>query len=264
VSDVAVVTGAARGFGFEIAKRLVARGLTVFITDVDAEAVAQAVERLGPGASGQAADARDPEAHRAVAKAAADLGTLAVWVNNAGVVYAAKAWEHRDVDVTRTVEVNLLGVMHGSRAAIEVMGERGGHILNIGSMSSFGPVPGFGVYAATKAGVMSFTTSLQGDLQLAGIPIRMHVICPDAADTRMVRDVADDEDAALLFSGSGLLDPGKVADAAVDLLDSKRIVHAMPRYRAALLRFAARYPRTGLVPLKLLRRVGDRRRPGAS
>jgi hypothetical protein len=75
--------------------------------------------------------------------------------------------------------------------------------------------------------------------------------------------VAGDEDAALLFSGSGLLDPDKVADAAVSLLDGKRIVHAMPRYRATLIRFAGRYPRTGLAPLRLLRKIGDRHRPKA-
>jgi len=263
VTDVAVVTGAARGFGLEIARRLLAQGLIVVITDVNADGVAQAAEALGPSAHAHVLDARDAEGHRTAAAAAAELGRLTVWVNNAGVAYTAKAWEHPDAEVNRMVEVNLLGVIHGSRAAIEVMGERGGHILNIGSMSSFGPVPGLGVYAATKAGVMGFTTSLQGDLHLAGIPIRMHVICPDAADTQMVRDVADDEDAALLFSGSGLLDPNKVADAAVSLLDGKRIVYAMPRYRATLIRFAGRYPRTGLAPLALLRKIGDRRRPKA-
>jgi len=54
-----------------------------------------------------------------------------------------------------------------------------------------------------------------------------------------------------------------VADAAVSLLDGKRIVHAMPRYRATLIRFAGRHPRTGLAPLALLCKIGDRRRPKA-
>ena len=58
----------------------------------------------------------------------------------------------------------------------------GGQILILASMSSFGPVPGIGVYAATKAGVLGFTTSMQGDLDVAGIPIRVHALCPDAAD----------------------------------------------------------------------------------
>jgi NAD(P)-dependent dehydrogenase (short-subunit alcohol dehydrogenase family) len=158
------VTGAARGFGLEIARRLVDRGLWVVLCDVDEEAVTVAASGLGPSAVGMGADVRDPDALRRVAAAAAERGPLDVWVNNAGVAPAAKAWEGDDAVVRRTVEVNLLGVMHGCRAAVATMGERGGQILNVASLAAHGPVPGLGVYAATKAGVLSFTLSLQGDL----------------------------------------------------------------------------------------------------
>jgi NAD(P)-dependent dehydrogenase (short-subunit alcohol dehydrogenase family) len=264
-TQVAVVTGAGRGFGLEIARRLLARGFTVVFTDVDDAAVAEGAELLGTGAHGLVADAREASAHRATAAAARELGPVAVWVNNAGVARAAKIWEHPDEDVELTVRVNLLGVMHGSRAAVEVMQPSGGgHILNIASMSAFGPVPGLGVYAATKAGVLSFTTSLQGDLDLAGVPIRMHALCPDAADTRMVSDVAGEPEAALLFSGLGLLTPEKVADAALDLLDGRRIVKSMPLYRSGLIRFSNLVPTAGLMTLGVFRRIGEQRRRRAA
>uniref|UniRef100_UPI001C5FEA9F SDR family NAD(P)-dependent oxidoreductase n=1 Tax=Pseudonocardia nigra TaxID=1921578 RepID=UPI001C5FEA9F len=75
---VAVVTGAARGFGREIAARLGARGHRVLITDLDADAVAATAAELG--ATGLVADARVPDEHRRVAAAAAGLGSVTVWV----------------------------------------------------------------------------------------------------------------------------------------------------------------------------------------
>lgn len=260
----AVVTGAARGFGLEIARRLVARGHPVVLCDIDRAEVEAAAGALGPRAVGMAADVRDPEAHRRVAAAAADLGQVEVWVNNAGVAYAAKAWQHSDEEVDRTVGVNLIGMMHGSRAAVEAMGERGGQILNVASLAAHGPVPGMGVYAATKAGVLSFTVSLQGDLDLAGLPIRTHVICPDASDTRMVRDVVDEPDSALLFSGGGLLDPGDVAGHAVAMLDGRRMVRTVPGWRSPIARAGGLAPTAGLKVLRLLRWFGDKRRPAPS
>lgn len=258
---MAVVTGAARGFGMEIARRLLARGHTVVFTDVDATAVAAAEKQLGARAHGLVADAREPEAHRATAAAAQELGRVSVWVNNAGVARAAKIWEHADAEVELTVRVNILGVMHGSRAAVQAMRDTGGgHILNISSMSALGPVPGLGVYAATKAAVLSFTTSLQGDLDLARIPIRVHALCPDAADTRMVADVSGEPDAAILFSGFGLLSPEKVADAAVELLDGRRIVRTIPAWRSAAIRAGDIAPTVGLPMLAVFRRIGEQRR----
>ncbi|MFI9007577.1 SDR family NAD(P)-dependent oxidoreductase [Actinosynnema sp. NPDC053489] len=257
--EVAVVTGAARGFGREIARRLRARGYEVVLTDVDG-AVQEAAREVG--GHGVVADVRDPAAHRAVAERAAALGRLSVWVNNAGVVLTGQPWEHDDDVVRRTVEVNLLGVVFGCRAAVEAMRERGGRILNIASMSAFGPVPGLAVYAATKAGVLNFGLSLEGDLRRAGVPVRVLTCCPDAADTRLVRDVRDDPASAILFSGGGLLSAQEVADRAVAMLDGRRLVRAVPGWRAGMARVGAVVPSAGLRALAGLRRFGERRRTG--
>jgi NAD(P)-dependent dehydrogenase (short-subunit alcohol dehydrogenase family) len=257
----AVVTGAARGFGLEIARRLAGRGHFVVLCDVDGDAVERAAMSLGARAAGVAGDVRDPDALRAVAATAAEDSPLDVWVNNAGVAPTGKAWDHEDDVVRRTVEVNLIGVMNGSRAAVEAMGSRGGQILNVASLAGLGPVPGFAVYAATKAAVLSFTVALEGDLQIAGLPIRTHVLCPDASDTRMVHDVAHHQDSALLFSGGALLDPGKVAGDAVAMLDGRRLVRTVPAWRAPIVRAGAMAPSVGLRVLRVLRWWGDRRRP---
>ncbi len=199
-----------------------ARGYRVVITDVDASGVAAAADRLG--VTGIAADARSAEDHRGVAAAAAGIGRLAVWVNNAGVARAGKAWEQGDDDVRLVVDTNLVGMIHGCRVAVEAMRGSGGHVVNIASMSGLGPVPGLAVYAATKAGIVSFTTSLQGDLDRAGVPVRVHALCPHAADTDLVRGARSEPDSAILFTQRALLGADAVADAAVGLLDGRRIV----------------------------------------
>src|SRR4029453_3547502 len=101
------------------------------------------------------------------------------------------------------------------RAASEAMragpGESG-PIINLASMSALGPVPGLAIYAATKHAVLGFTGSLQGDLDLDGIPITVHAVCPDGADTSLVREQADKPDSAIIWSGPRLLTPQEVGE----------------------------------------------------
>lgn len=265
MAGIAVVTGAGRGFGLEIARRLSGRGYTVLCTDVDEQAAAAGAEQVG-GFPMQL-DVRDPEAHRAAARAAAERGPLEVWVNNAGVLRTVKAWEHTDDEVRQLVEVNLLGVMYGSRAAVEAMRTRPGsnrHIINLASLSALTGVPGLAVYAASKHGVLGFTSSLQGDLKLAGLPITVHAVCPDGADTQMVRERSADKDAAIIWSAPRLLTPEEVADRTVGLLDSKELVAVIPRWRGWVARGTAMLGRHGLHGADLLRRQGERKRARAS
>ena len=255
---VAVVTGAGRGIGREIARRLAARGLAVLVTDVDERAARDSAEDIGGGAWSMGQDVRDPDGHRAAAASAEQRGRLEAWVNNAGVIRTDKAWEHSDDEVRLMAEANFLGVVWGSRAAVDAMRAHGGHILNMASLSSFGPVPGLAVYGATKHAVLGFTGSLQGDLEQAGIPIRMHAFCPDAVDTPMVRERQDEPDAAMIFSAGRLLQPEQVAERAVGLLDSTRVVLTMPRSRAWIARTTGMAPRLGLRVAGPIRRYGDR------
>lgn len=261
--SIAVVTGAGRGFGREIARRLAGRGYAVLATDIDAEAAAATAGEIGGGAWSMALDVRDPDAHRAAAEGAAGHGRLDVWVNNAGVMRTVKSWEHSDADVRLMVDANLYGVMWGSRAAVDAMRAAPGgdkHLINIGSLSSLAPVPGLAVYGATKHGVLGFSESLQGDLMLDDIPITVHCVCPDGADTELVRSEAHQADSAIIWSTPRMLSPQEVADRTVALLDGKRLVEAIPRYRGWQARATAMVPRMGLRMTGAMRRQGERKR----
>jgi NAD(P)-dependent dehydrogenase (short-subunit alcohol dehydrogenase family) len=260
MQNVAVVTGAGRGLGKLIAQGLADKGLIVCITDVDGAAATAAAEQIGgQRAWAMTQDVRDADSHRTVAAAARERGTLAVWVNNAGVLKSAAAWDHPDDEVRLQVEVNTLGLMYGSRAAIEVMRAQGsGHIINIASISSIVPAPGLAVYGASKHAVLGFSISLQGDLQHAGIPIKVSAMCPDAIDTDMTRNVKHDRDAALLFSSARLLRPEAVARAVVDLVDHPRLVTVKPRVRGMLAQIFRPFPSTGLRVLEQFRKMGER------
>ena len=248
--------------GRETARRLAARGYAVAVTDVDEAAAQETAEQIGGGAWAVGQDVRDPESHRAIAAAALERGPLKVWVNNAGVLRTEKVWDHSDADVRLQVEVNLLATIWGARAAVDAMrpDPSDAHIINMASMASFGPVPGLGVYAATKHGVLGLTESLQGDLTVAGIPIRVHAVCPDLVDTKMMRDEADNPEYAVAFSGPKIYTPDEIADRIVTLLDSDKIVLSVPRNRMVIARMSGIFPRTGIRTAALVRKLGERRR----
>ena len=256
-----MVTGAGRGIGREVARRLSGRGYTVLATDIDAGEAAATAEQVG-GLSLEH-DVRDPEAHRRVAAAAVEHGPLEVWVNNAGVLRTQRAWEHDDAEVRLLCEVNLMGVIWGSRAAVDAMRAGPGenrHIINLASMSSFSPTPGLAVYGATKHAVLGFSGSLQVDLTGAGVDITVHAVCPDAVATDMVRERARDAEAAIIWSGSRMLTPSEVAGHTVELLDGRRPVAVIPRWRGWGARAVAASGRPGLRTAGLMRRWGERQR----
>ena len=121
--QTAVVTGGGRGLGKLVARGLADKGYTVLVTDVDEASARQTAAELGDGrAWSMQQDVRDAESHRRVAREAATRGDLAIWVNNAGILKSAPAWEHSDDDVRLQVEINTLGLMYGSRAAVDVAG----------------------------------------------------------------------------------------------------------------------------------------------
>ena len=247
--------------GRETARRFAERGYQVLVTDLNEEAARETAEQIGGGAWAIAQDVRDPESHRQAAAAAADRGPLKVWVNNAGILKTEKIWDHPDDDVRLMVEVNLLSTMWGARAAVDAMraDPEGAHIINMASMASFGPVPGLGVYAATKHGVLGLTESLQGDLEIAGVPIRVHAVCPDLVDTGMMREHAGNPEYALGFTGTKIYTPEQICDRIIELLDSDKIVLSVPRNRMVQARITGIFPRAGIKIARSFRRLGERK-----
>ena len=248
-----VVTGAARGIGRGIAELMVARGHEVVVTDVDGEGAARTAAEIG-AAAWLAHDVRDPAGHREVAEAAARHGVLTAWFNNAGVGDDGDLVDLSVEQIRRLVEVNLLGTIWGTRAAVEAFGDAGGDVVNIASLSALGPVPGLSVYAATKAAVVSLSTSVQLETPRH---VRVHALCPDGVATAML-DAMDPEGtgARLVHSGGRILTVDEIAREAVALVGSRRVVKAVPGWRAATLRLAALTPSWAPAGMRLLERQG--------
>jgi len=257
--DTAVVTGAGRGLGRAIAHRLVGRVQTMLVADLDERAAEGVASELGGAGVPATLDVRDAEACRAVAREATASGRLTVWVNNAGVSFAGPAWAQSDEEVELTVQVNLLGVVNGTRAALGEMGD-GGRILNVASLSALGPVPGLALYSATKHAVRAYGDGLAGDLRAAGRAVEVRTLCPDAIDTRMVREQLESPEAAILWSAPTLLSVDEVAERAVELLDGDRRQAVVPAWRGALLRAFDLSPGLAVRALPLFRRLGERNR----
>lgn len=258
--SIAVVTGAGRGIGAGIARALAGRGHHVLVTDVDAAAAERSAAALtadGLTAIAMPLDVRDASAHRGVALAAAAMGDVTVWVNNAGILSTAPAWEETEERTVATFEVNTLGVVHGCRAAIEVM--RRGDVLNVVSLSGLGPTPGFAAYGASKAAALSWTQALDVELTQARRPIRVRALNPDVVATDLLTGVADSPSAALLYTARHLTVDDVVA-AAMGLIGSRRQTRTLPAPRGALMRFTALAPGLARSLTPAVARFAERRR----
>jgi NAD(P)-dependent dehydrogenase (short-subunit alcohol dehydrogenase family) len=255
MTTVAVVTGGGRGLGRKISERLGRRNVHVVVTDID-EGAAHTTAAIVDGTAIKQ-DVRDPDGHRAVARAAAKLGELRIWINNAGILAVGDSPQIDDATTRRMIEVNLLGVIWGCHAALEQMTT--GAIVNVASMSGLVPSPGLAVYGATKHGVLGYSLSLAGELRRANRRIAVSALCPDAIAGEMTNAVAHDAAAGLLFSSGTLLSLDAVAEAAVDLVDHPRLIRTMPAYRAALIHLLRPFPALGLPLLEQLAQIGRRR-----
>ena len=260
----ALVTGAAGGLGIEIARRLVGRGYAVHVTDVDGERAERAAELLGARAFSSALDVRSRPACRAAAsRTMLRTGSLEVWVNNAGVMSTGPAWEQDDRTRQLMLDVNTLGTINGTLAALEPMRVAGrGKIVNVVSLAGLVAVPGQAVYSASKHAAIGFSLATLADLRLAGIDgIDICCACPDTIWTPMIESKLDDPTAAGSFTGL-VMRPERVAGRIVTLLDRPRPVLTIPRWRGALVRISESFPRLtlrSLGPVIALGRAQQRR-----
>ncbi|MBC9734371.1 SDR family NAD(P)-dependent oxidoreductase [Nocardioides marmotae] len=251
-----VVTGAARGIGRGIAELMVARGHRVVVTDVDGEGAARTAREIG-AAEGVAQDVRDPASHAEVARVAAGHGDVVAWFSNAGVGDDGTLVDLTEEQVRRLVEVNLLGAVWSTRAALAAFGPRGGDLVLTASLSGLGPVPGLSLYAATKAAVVSLASSVSLE---APRGVRVHALCPDGVDTTLVAEMRPDGLAKRLVSSGGhLLSVEETAQAAVDLVGSRRVVRTLPGWRGAAMRVGQLAPSLSGPALAVFAAQGRRR-----
>jgi NAD(P)-dependent dehydrogenase (short-subunit alcohol dehydrogenase family) len=189
---VALVTGAARGIGFETARQIHMRGASVAVVDLDAEEAREAAERIGERAIGIATDVTDHAAiMQAVAETVERFGGLDVAVANAGIAQSSVAtvrgigteeWE-------RVFEVDMLGVWRTVRAVLPQIVERKGHIVVTGSVYSFANGILNSPYAVAKAGVEALGRGLRAELMPLGASAG--VVYYGWVDTKLVQDGFD-------------------------------------------------------------------------
>ena len=210
----ALVTGASKGIGFAIAKRLVEGGARVYICARDREEVEAAVARLSEigEAYGKVCDVRDEEqVKRLLESCESRLVGFDILVNNAGVGIMRKTVEEITPDEFRqTIETNLLGTYYACHYAIPMLNRRGGgYIINISSLAGQNPHPGMAAYNASKFGLNGFTEAMMQEVRHDNV--KVSYICPGSVNTEFGGDSVSDEKA-------WQIQPDDIAQIVVDLL----------------------------------------------
>jgi short-subunit dehydrogenase len=185
--QVLVITGASSGIGLTTAKMAAERGAKVVLAARDEEGLRQAVEEIrnkGGEAVYVVADVADPGDVQTIAdRAVVDFGGFDTWVNNAGVSIYGRALEIPTDEARRLFETNYWGVVNGCRAAVPHLRQRGGALINVGSIVSERAVPLQSHYTASKHAVKGFTDALRMELEEEGAPVAVTLIQPAAINT---------------------------------------------------------------------------------
>jgi len=220
-----LITGGARGIGHLVAARCLERGAgRMILWDIDEAALdgaVQAFREQGHDVEGYVVDLADPAQIAEVAREIIQSGSVHILVNNAGVVVGKTLVEHTPDDIENSIRINVLGVMHVTRAFLPAMILRGkGHIVNMASASGYIPVPRLATYAASKWACLGFSESLR--VELKPYPdLHVSTICPSYTKTGMFEGVR----APML---APLLEPGYVAERIVRAIEGNRHVLPMP------------------------------------
>jgi NAD(P)-dependent dehydrogenase (short-subunit alcohol dehydrogenase family) len=178
----ALVTGGSSGIGLAIARMLRDEGYDLTLASRTKEKVAGVADELGAHAvAANVAD--DADCERLVREHADRFGVLDVLVNSAGVGVGGTAEKLTAKQWDLQLDVNLRGAFLVTRAAIPLLRESHGTVVNLASIAGTVPVPGLAAYGAAKAGLISLTHSMNRELEDDGI--RICAICPGFVDTPM-------------------------------------------------------------------------------
>jgi len=191
--QVVVITGASSGIGLATARMAAQAGAKVVMAARSSEALNKAaddIRQAGGEATTVSADvgAQD-EVDAIAAEALRAFGGFDTWVNNAGVGIWALIEEVPEADMRRLFDTNFWGTVHGSTAAVKHLKEKGGALINVGSVTSDRPFPLQGIYSASKHAVKGFTDALRMELDHEGAPVSVTLIKPASIGTPMPQHV---------------------------------------------------------------------------
>jgi NAD(P)-dependent dehydrogenase (short-subunit alcohol dehydrogenase family) len=259
-----LITGAARGIGAELARKAAGRGARVALVGLEPERLAALADELGPEHLWVEADVTDPEALAAAVRRTADtFGGLDIAVANAGIAPLTTVYTASAHSLARTIEVNLIGSMLTTHAALPEVAKRKGHILLISSAAAFTVLPGMSAYCAAKAGLERFGDALRLEVAYRGVTVAS--AHPTWIDTDMVRDT---EAALPTFEATRQQLPGPLgaytsveacAEALVENLETRGRRVFVPRSVGTVAAF--RQLVTGVVAEKLAMAVSAKKVP---
>ncbi len=232
---VVAITGGARGIGRATAAAVIARGARVAIGDIDGPLAEQTAGELGAGALGLPLDVTNHESFGAFLDQAEDrLGPLDVLINNAGIMPVGPFVEETDATAKRMVDINLHGVIFGSKLALErFVPRRRGHLVNIASVAGKAAAPHIATYCATKHAVVGLTEAIRREV--AGTGVGVSVVMPVGVNTELYSGLQQ-------LRGVTTPEPEDVAEAIVEALQTGRYEVYVPKRMNATLRLGALLP----------------------
>ncbi|MFC9787666.1 SDR family oxidoreductase [Rhodococcus sp. NPDC127528] len=224
---VVLVTGGGRGIGRATTLAMVARGARVAVADLDRTAADEVAAEIGSAARAYTLDVRTRASWDAcVAAVVGDLGPIDVLVGNAGVMPVAPFLDESDEIGEATIDVNVWGLIHGMRAVVPAMIERGrGHVVNVASLAGKIAIPGLAVYNASKFAAVGLSSTAR--LEFAEHGVSVSTVLPSAVRTTLTSGLP-------LGKGLPTVDPEDIAAAVVRTCRTRRAQTPVPGYLAAL------------------------------
>ena len=235
---VVAITGGARGIGEATARAIVAKGGKVAIGDLDLELAQKTAGALGGETIALELDVtRRQSFEDFLSQVEERLGPVDVIVNNAGIMPVGPFVEEDDATARRMVDINLHGVIFGTKLAIPGMVRRGsGHIVNIASTAGKGGFPGGATYCATKHAVVGLSEAVRAELRDTAVEVS--VVMPAVVNTELGSGLVE-------ARGVKVSEPSDVADAIVDALEAPKFDVWVPRLTGAISRVMTLLPRSG-------------------
>jgi NAD(P)-dependent dehydrogenase (short-subunit alcohol dehydrogenase family) len=232
---VVAITGGARGIGRATAAALIARGARVAIGDIDGPLAERTAGELGAGTVGLPLDVTSRESFAGFLAQVEDrLGPLDVLINNAGIMPVGPFADETDATAKRMVDINLHGVIFGSKLALErFIPRRAGHLVNIASIAGKAPGPHVATYSATKFAVVGLTEAIRQEV--AGTGVGVTVVMPVGVNTELYSGLQQ-------LRGVKTPEPEDVAEAIAEALQTGRYEVYVPKRMNATMRIGALLP----------------------